>query len=208
MKRERSPQRDYDPPGQYWVRADRKPLSVDNGPRRVYMVAPSKSEQSIPEGHYRPHASHPASHIRVVRHGSDVAPNRRKHYATPRRTGSVYSSNTVSTSKSEPKREPEVLIRKLQRPDPTFIYTTSPNDRDPETFIYTSPQSSSPPSTSPSYLYTQPQHTQPQHRPQERPKSPSAKVVLKGRGLKQAELNKPAVFHVDGRNAGPGECHV
>ena len=32
----------------------------------------------------------------------------------------------------------------------------------------------------------------------------SPKVVLKGKGLKEAEVNRPAVFHIDGRNAGPG----
>jgi hypothetical protein len=39
------------------------------------------------------------------------------------------------------------------------------------------------------------------------PTSPTgdpAKVVLSGKGLKHAHLDKPAVFGIDGRNAGPG----
>lgn len=31
------------------------------------------------------------------------------------------------------------------------------------------------------------------------------KVILRGRGLKEAEVDKPAVFHVDGTQATPGK---
>jgi hypothetical protein len=30
-------------------------------------------------------------------------------------------------------------------------------------------------------------------------------VVLRGKGLKEAELDKPATFTIDGRQAGPGK---
>ena len=36
-----------EPPGGYWVRADRKPHYVDNGPQKVYILAPGKSEPSL-----------------------------------------------------------------------------------------------------------------------------------------------------------------
>ena len=41
--------------------------------------------------------------------------------------------------------------------------------------------------------------------PETRSDKESPKVVLKGKGLKEAEVNKPAVFQIDGRNAGPGK---
>ena len=34
---------------------------------------------------------------------------------------------------------------------------------------------------------------------------PPLKVILSGRGLKEAEVDKPSVFHVDGTQATPGE---
>jgi len=34
---------------------------------------------------------------------------------------------------------------------------------------------------------------------------PSPKVVLRGKGLREAELDRPAYFTIDGREAGPGE---
>ena len=58
-------------------------------------------------------------------------------------------------------------------------------------------QSSSPPSVSPNSFYTLPM-------PKKATVQESPKVVLKGKGLKEAEVDKPAVFHIDGRNAGPG----
>lgn len=34
------------------------------------------------------------------------------------------------------------------------------------------------------------------------------KVILRGRGLKEAEVDKPAVFHVDGTQATPGKSFI
>lgn len=39
------------------------------------------------------------------------------------------------------------------------------------------------------------------------PRDPT-KVVLSGKGLKHAHLDRPAVFGIDGRNAGPGRCCI
>lgn len=39
------------------------------------------------------------------------------------------------------------------------------------------------------------------------PRDPT-KVVLNGKGLKHAHLDRPAVFGIDGRNAGPGLCCI
>ena len=45
---ERGPSnRHSEPPGGYWIRADRKPRHVDNGPQKVYILAPGKSEPSL-----------------------------------------------------------------------------------------------------------------------------------------------------------------
>ena len=38
-----------DPPSGYWVRADNRPNSPDNGPHKVYVLAPTKSEPSVPK---------------------------------------------------------------------------------------------------------------------------------------------------------------
>ena len=62
-------------------------------------------------------------------------------------------------------------------------------------------QSSSPPSVAPNSYYTLPA---PKKKPEPTQQGDSPKVILKGKGLKEAEVNKPAVFHIDGRNAGPG----
>lgn len=32
----------------------------------------------------------------------------------------------------------------------------------------------------------------------------SPKVILRGKGLKEAELDRPSTFTIDGRDAGPG----
>ncbi|KAL5004346.1 hypothetical protein ScPMuIL_017802 [Solemya velum] len=50
--------------------------------------------------------------------------------------------------------------------------------------------------------------SQPQHRIRPTDNGPSPKVVLSGKGLKEAHVNKPATFKVDGRKAGPGDLDV
>lgn len=65
-------------------------------------------------------------------------------------------------------------------------------------------QSSSPPSLSPDSYYTMPM---PKKVPETVQDKESPKVILKGKGLKEAEVNKPAVFSIDGRNAGPGKLN-
>lgn len=61
--------------------------------------------------------------------------------------------------------------------------------------------SSSQPSTRKSSVKRYPAPTPPS------PRDPT-KVVLSGKGLKHAHLDRPAVFGIDGRNAGPGRCCI
>lgn len=61
--------------------------------------------------------------------------------------------------------------------------------------------SSSQPSTRKSSVKLYPAPTPPS------PRDPT-KVVLSGKGLKHAHLDRPAVFGIDGRNAGPGRCCI
>ncbi|XP_060565823.1 filamin-A-like isoform X3 [Ruditapes philippinarum] len=185
-----------EPPSGYWVRADNRPNSPDNGPHKVYILAPTKSEPSVPKA-----TTIPPTRIRVHRHGSDISPINKQRYLQPKRTGSIYSGSSVS-AKSEPKRkkEPDVMITRLPRVTPTYHYEPASM---PDLYVYqTSPQSSSPPSVSPSYIYAKPQKSPPDN------KGPNPKVVLRGKGLKEAELDKPATFTIDGRQAGPGKCEV
>ncbi|XP_053403623.1 filamin-C-like isoform X4 [Mercenaria mercenaria] len=182
-----------EPPGGYWVRADnRRPNSPDNGPHKVYILAPTKSEPLVTKA-----TTLPPTRIRVHRHGSDISPlTKPRHYLQPKRSGSIYSGSSVS-AKSEPKKkkEPDVLITRLPRVTPSYHYEPAST---PDLYVYqTSPQSSSPPSVSPSYIYAKPQKS-----PRDQGANP--KVVLRGKGLKEAELDKPATFTIDGRQAGPG----
>ncbi|XP_052286746.1 filamin-A-like isoform X2 [Dreissena polymorpha] len=187
------------PPGGYWV-------SPDNGPNKIYILAPDKSENNVVSA-----VNYPPTRIRVQRHGSDViTSNKARHYASPKRTGSVYSSSTQSArSETTKRKEPDVVITRLPRPNnPMYMYEVDRQQTTSEMFEYqTSPQSSSPPSMSPNYVYTQPVIRAPSSIT-DSSKGGSPKVVLKGRGLKEAELDKPAHFTIDGQEAGNGEPEV
>jgi len=182
-----------EPPSGNWVRADRKP-DRDDGPHKVYILAPNKS----PQVQRSQTIAYPPTRIQVYRHGSDVSHTTPRYYTQPKRMGSAYSGSSVSV-KSEPKksREPDYTIKRLPRVTPIYMYDSQPNS---EPYLYhTSPMSSSPPSLSPSYIYAKPQKLSPTSN-----KGPSPKVILRGRGLKQADINKPATFTIDGTEAGPG----
>lgn len=97
--------------------------------------------------------------------------------------------STPTTSNTEPER---------------FVYYQQP--RVYTTYVATSPsvssRSSRSPSRSPSYKIYDGRSLSPksnEHSPKDSPK-----VILSGKGLKQAFVNKPAHFDIDGRQAGPG----
>ncbi|XP_052784049.1 filamin-A-like isoform X2 [Mya arenaria] len=192
-----------DPPAGYWVRADRHSNSPDTTPSKIYILAPNKNEPRVVSA-----VNYPPTRIRVQRHGSDIShTNKPRHYLQPKRTGSVYSASTHS-AKSEPhyrnrnnnRKEPDVVITRLPRSSPTYLHVDDPSPR--ELHVYTSSPQGSSPSLSPTYIYSQPQKS-PASVASSKGNSP--KVLLRGKGLKEADLDKPAHFSIDGREAGPGE---
>ncbi|XP_063430705.1 filamin-C-like isoform X3 [Mytilus trossulus] len=119
--------------------------------------------------------------ITVVRKVSDVSSRATSRVLVPRRTGSLHSTATTNT-------DPERVVYRTPH-----IYTT---------YMANSPSRSSG-SMSPSYKIVDGPALS--HRSYEHSPIDSSKVILSGKGLKQAFVNKEATFNIDGRNAGPGE---
>ncbi|XP_076095908.1 filamin-A-like isoform X2 [Mytilus galloprovincialis] len=124
--------------------------------------------------------------ITVVRKVSDVSSRATSRVLVPRRAGSLHSTATTNT-------DPERVVYRTPH-----IYTT---------YMANSPSRSSgssrSPSRSPSYKIVDGPALS--HRSYEHSPIDSSKVILSGKGLKQAFVNKEATFNIDGRNAGPGE---
>lgn len=53
-KRKKPSNRISEPPGGYWVRADRKPHYTDNGPQKLYILSPGRSEPSLDDVSFSP----------------------------------------------------------------------------------------------------------------------------------------------------------
>ncbi|KAL3847015.1 hypothetical protein ACJMK2_017952, partial [Sinanodonta woodiana] len=157
-----------------------RPDHVQNGPNRVYRLSPTPKETDLHVAYNYPTYTEP-HRIHIYRHGSNASslPSSKRDHI-PRNGGSVYSYTN-----SNP--DPENTIVRLQRTSPTERFETSPT-------------SSLPPSRGSSYKYVPPL----QNSPPISQNGPSPKVILKGKGLREATVNKPAIFHIDGRNAGPG----
>lgn len=105
---------------------------------------------------------------------------------------------------------PRTRVTKIylpQRADSMYSSTTANSERPVRINVLqrsnatSHASSSSQPSTRKSSVKRYPAPTPPS------PRDPT-KVVLSGKGLKHAHLDRPAVFGIDGRNAGPGEPGV
>ncbi|XP_052103817.1 filamin-C-like isoform X2 [Mytilus californianus] len=119
--------------------------------------------------------------ITVIRKVSDVSSRSTPRVLVPRRTGSLHSTATTNT-------DPERVVYRTPR-----IYTT---------YVANSPSRSS---SSPSPSYKIVDGPALSHRSYEHSPIDPSKVILSGKGLKEAFANKEATFNIDGRNAGPGE---